>query len=552
MMRRWHSLFTAVAVCVGAMAVFQLVMPYHLFVREQSMLFLLSAEYLATYLNAPAPLSMLLGDGLTQLMYLRYAGAATIVVIAAVEFLMWRSVMNGKRRDVWALVPTCVDVLLLTNLTYPLSMPIGTICAIALWHVVRTIFAKTTNITFKTVATAVCAVAGTWLIGANFVVTLLIMLYDIVRQRRTSPDIDKQLIPLAIGIITFVVTNLVLRRLYLVTHAELWTAPANIRHYTTLMTSIVATLLIRLVTHHAGIALALTIIGGGTTLYREAYIDADDIYGLGVEYYFGNHKRVENLLKRLEDKKLNIVSYYGNLESVRKGSISDDMMLRYQPFDKGLFMIPNERMSWLSMLSGYEAFALANCHNMAQHAAMLANIFSPEGRSVRAIKLLAKDNLAIGDTLAADKYVSMLDKTLFNNKIRPTDVTSDIETTYPDKSFAANDIAGMLLHVARTRSNNTTTLNYLLAYHLLTKNIDTFGDVLKEFPNIYRGRYFQEGQLIYAVQHGDTIDPTKFDKKVLDNFVEYTRLYEEGNTAQLQQRFAQSYWFYYHFATLNK
>lgn len=53
----------------GVVPFFFRILPYHLFHREQTQLFLLATEPLAGYLRHPAALARLSGDFLTQFFY---------------------------------------------------------------------------------------------------------------------------------------------------------------------------------------------------------------------------------------------------------------------------------------------------------------------------------------------------------------------------------------------------------------------------------------------------------------------------------------------------
>ena len=93
---------------IGALALFLFffrILPYHLFHREQTQLFLLATEPLAGYLRHPAALARLSGDFLTQFFYYEGGGPA----IMAVVLLLWGVVVfrllvpyMGR----WAWVPT--------------------------------------------------------------------------------------------------------------------------------------------------------------------------------------------------------------------------------------------------------------------------------------------------------------------------------------------------------------------------------------------------------------------------------------------------------------
>ena len=68
---------------IGALALFLFffrILPYHLFHREQTQLFLLATEPLAGYLRHPAALARLSGDFLTQFFYYEGGGPALSLI----------------------------------------------------------------------------------------------------------------------------------------------------------------------------------------------------------------------------------------------------------------------------------------------------------------------------------------------------------------------------------------------------------------------------------------------------------------------------------------
>lgn len=69
---------------IGALALFLFffrILPYHLFHREQTQLFLLATEPLAGYLRHPAALARLSGDFLTQFFYYEGGGPTIMAVV---------------------------------------------------------------------------------------------------------------------------------------------------------------------------------------------------------------------------------------------------------------------------------------------------------------------------------------------------------------------------------------------------------------------------------------------------------------------------------------
>ena len=120
---------------IGALTLFLFffrMLPYHLFHREQTQLFLFTAETLARYLSHPAALACLAGDFLTQFFYYEGGGPA---VMAGV-LLLWGIVMFRllfPYISCWAWLPAVLAVLWETGrqcgLAYPLS---GTISLIGI------------------------------------------------------------------------------------------------------------------------------------------------------------------------------------------------------------------------------------------------------------------------------------------------------------------------------------------------------------------------------------------------------------------------------------
>ena len=82
---------------IGALALFLFffrILPYHLFHREQTQLFLLATEPLAGYLRHPAALARLSGDFLTQFFLLRrgwsgHNGCRAVALGSGGVFVCW-------------------------------------------------------------------------------------------------------------------------------------------------------------------------------------------------------------------------------------------------------------------------------------------------------------------------------------------------------------------------------------------------------------------------------------------------------------------------------
>ena len=71
---------------LGIWSFFQFAYEYSFYYKEQNQLFLMSADYLATYFDRKAWAANMAGDFLTQLYYYTYAGAA--ILTAAITYCL--------------------------------------------------------------------------------------------------------------------------------------------------------------------------------------------------------------------------------------------------------------------------------------------------------------------------------------------------------------------------------------------------------------------------------------------------------------------------------
>ena len=80
-----------IAVLITALGIwtfFQFAYEYSFYYKEQNQLFLMSADYLATYFDRKAWAANMAGDFLTQLYYYTYAGAVILTAVITLTGLM--------------------------------------------------------------------------------------------------------------------------------------------------------------------------------------------------------------------------------------------------------------------------------------------------------------------------------------------------------------------------------------------------------------------------------------------------------------------------------
>ena len=257
--------------------------------------------------------------------------------------------------------------------------------------------------------------------------------------------------------------------------------------------------------------------------------------------------------------------------NAQQDRLPDRLMDGYQPASQGLFLPVAPHSTYLTIYAANEVWFALGDMTMAEHAAILGMIFSPHHTGARAVKRLAEINLVNGDEAAAMKYLRLLQKTMcyrdWAERRIPGKQTAEVCQWLKRKRLllpatdtlrSSADIPLSLRHLLRNNPDNTLACDYLLCFDLLNKDIGAFAGDYREFAaKKFPSRLYAEGLLIYLAGKKASLDEVEkwnIPPQVLDEFSEYTRLYEanDGNGAPLQAKYGKTYWFYFHYATMKK
>lgn len=294
------------------------------------------------------------------------------------------------------------------------------------------------------------------------------------------------------------------------------------------------------------------------------------LLALDSEMYFGRSEKVRKLLVEGEYRSP-FTAYYYNLLNAQQNRLPDRLMDGYQPASQGLFLPVAPHSTYLTIYAANEVWFALGDMTMAEHAAILGMIFSPHHTGARAVKRLAEINLVNGDEAAAMKYLRLLQKTMcyrdWAERRIPGKQTAEVCQWLERKRLllpatdtlrSSADIPLSLRHLLRNNPDNTLACDYLLCFDLLNKDIGAFAGDYREFAaKKFPSRLYAEGLLIYLAGKKASLDEVEkwnIPPQVLDEFSEYTRLYEAngGNGAPLQAKYGKTYWFYFHYATMKK
>ena len=274
-------------------------------------------------------------------------------------------------------------------------------------------------------------------------------------------------------------------------------------------------------------------------------------FAVDCEYYFGNHGKVIQMVENSEKWTDEMLFFY-NLVQAQRGQLPDNL-LKFTPTILGTFYQIGPETPMLTIRNMNELYWALGDMTFTERAAMMTNVFSHNNRNVRMIKRLAECNIVSGDSLAAEKYLRILDKTLVY-KNWADNVRKNGKAIYREKikfvnihdTISITDNAHFLMmQLLDTNPGNTIALDYILCSDLLLKDISNFKrDYDRYCTDTARPRLktlYQEALCIYLA--GSNAPQEEWEKYILmpdimHKFVEY-------NNRRGDSSFKGTYWYYF-------
>ncbi len=498
---------------------FQFYYPYHFFYQEQNQLFLLTGEYLQTYFRQPAWLACMIGDFLTQFYYYLYAGAAILTLtLLTVGDLARRAL---QRAGVHRLLAFAVAIILMTieavfcfKTEYRLSSIVAIGGGLASYLLCSYLFRYG-----RWVVAIVLVVASFlvyWMFGYGLWVFQALVIIDSLLHKRSK--------------------------------SHLW----NIAFL------------------GAPVALAIIILTSGLHGYNLNADRATTYPGLGKwalpdfilekdlaadnEYYFGNHHKVEQMVEN-DEHPTDEMLYFYNLVQAQKGELPDKL-LKFSPNQLGTFYAIGPETSRLTIINMNELYWALGDMTLTERAAMMTNVFSPFNRNVRMIKRLAECNIVSGDTLAANKYLRLLSKTLvyrgWARRMMDKDAQSyqyiqqkQAFTNKADTIRLSDNLHMVMMELLDSNPDNTVALDYILCSTLLLKDISNFKrDYDRYCHDIGRDRLkpiYQQALTIYLA--GTNAPQEEWQEYIRDP--QTLTLFAEYNQQRGNPKYKDTYWYYF-------
>ncbi len=583
---RVPEIIFVVLVFMGSILFFGSLYQYHLFFTEQLQIFRLTFDQFLSYLSKPAFLSSYIGDFLTQFYYLKGGGA---VVITAILFVLWlttgkllRRICPGNKSLLLPLLPVVVSWAALCDPEFPVSNIISLIISVACTLLYLSRSSTRSRILLGIILTPVLYITA----GSSFyVLTATGVCYEILQKENRA-----RFFYAILFIAAAIFFPLDAKEAYLLTTwqtftylSEITRTPSFVQYLP--MISIICLILFSLMLNKylyksgnsiyylSGRIIALLgILLMGIRLTADFTIEK--IFRLDYEASHNQWNKVYELSSKYRMRN-NLSAYYTNMALSKLGIMPDSLMNYYQPAATGLFIPVNANENYMTITFSNEIYWQLGDVNASQHSALLGMVFSPRAKNSRLMKRLVEINIVNGDYGVAEKFIGILEKTMFHrkwatakrkylfneNECSHSEWISGKRDIIPSKDLLkkGNEYIITLKMLVDNNPGNRMALDYLLCFDLLSKDVSSFvTDFEKYFtpemdpilPKVY-----QEGLLI-SIGSGKRspgdFSKFRFNNENIRDFAEYTSQYEanNGKGAALYSRYGKTYWFYYHFATL--
>ena len=560
---RNHRLALSGIFALAAFLFFWLAYPYHVYNQEQFQLFQFSWSYLAETLAVPGGLADWCGRFLTQFFYFSAAGCLILALLLAAIQLCTAALAKNLSPTGFALtfVP---PVLLLLFFCDADAMPC-TLVAVLLSQLCALAVTRIRPSLFRNVVAVVATALLYFLLGP---LSVLFIVAYLVRERKLLPG----LLMAAAFVLSVVCLHKALgypyyRLLYGINyyrfhhHLPAWPWVAAAAEALVLAFS---PLFRREGKAWSGIAAFATVmvLGAiGVFLCRDGEKE--------------NYLKYDFLTRRFQWKAIlaeagkdNPQKPYEmasvNLALVKTGNFHR-MFEFYQNGTDGL--LPQYANDFMHPLIPSEAYFQLGMVNTSQRYSFEAQELIPDfQKSARICKRLAETNLINGNYKVAEKYLKLLEKTLFyrgwaRSKMAMcgNDAAVDADPGYGylrsvrlhDQDFLFNRQAmeSMLAYLIQENPSNHMALEYLLAWDLLDKNLKGFVNFcpFEAYPGGVP-RCYQEAFLLDFTEKTQSLDevPAFIDPAVLNAFSNFMREHGSGTPEEtLAKSFGKTYWYYY-------
>lgn len=491
----------------------------HILWQEQNQIFLNEAHWIGTYFHKPASLACLVGDWLTQFYNNVWIGAVIQALTVAVCGILFS-------RAVFRLLPNVVGWI--TSALFALLMAACSMSA-------------PTSLAFF-----ICIAGG---------LSLGLIRINI----HSRPDRPANLSPLlvfpaywlfgfgaiftALLAILFAIRNVGVKRI------NVWSATA--------ICALVFLLGFPAILHRTfALPYAKALLYPGLTKPSLPQFKFEERLEIADAFYNRDYEKTKQTALDAESPD-DITAFYYYLSSAVQDSLPDNL-LKY----------PLKSLGTLTTIGDTSPLPVINMMNdlyyelgdmtYAERAAMMRNVFSPRNRNVRMIKRLAEINIVSRDTLAAMKYLRILDSThaysAWSRQHLPGNMSPDIESDIirrrklsntKDNIRLGDNCRNIILELLESNPGNTVALDYLLCTDLLLKDMDTFKMDYDTYC-MEKGKprlkdLYQQALMIYLA--GTDAPQEDWERYIVPGV--HTDLFRQYSSRRGNPAFKHTYWYYF-------
>ena len=494
---------------------FQFFYSYHFFYQEQNQLFLLSHDYLATYFRKPGWATCMVGDFFTQFYYYRYAGAVILTLTLLVMGDLLRRAFGLIHQGIWG---------------FWTAMTLMTIEACLFLHHDHRL------------SSAMAIIGG----------TILFLVYALTSRR--MPLVISVIFGICLGLLAYTATGYgwIIYSLLVIIHDGMKKVKANWWGYLFALGMIVLAFTTTNRTYLLTTADNLTYPGIGRLTLPD--FELEKTFAIDNEYYFGNWPKVEQLVES-EDHPNEVQLFFYNLVKAQQGELPDHL-LKFLPNQLGTFYTIGPNTPKLIINNMNELYWALGDMTLTERAAMMTNVFAPDNRNVRMIRRLAECNMVSGDSLAANKYLRILQQTLVYRSWAELIKNHEPKAWHyfiEKKQFVnkadtirlSDNLHMVMMELLDSNPDNIVALDYILCSTLLLKDINNFKRdydrycIATDKPRVKP--LYQQALMIWLA--GTNAPDEEWKKYIHDQ--EQLRRFQDYNQHRGDSRFSDTYWYYF-------
>jgi Family of unknown function (DUF6057) len=568
----------------------------HLHFEEQFQLFLLTGDFFTSKIVYPGGFSGWTGGFLTQFYYLSLAGPMIIAgLLLALQQIMKRILYKVKSGPVpfpFSFIPSMLAGMMLCNEFYPLSAIIGFLISM----LAGLAYVGIKGYRTRFIAGLIFIPLTYWLAGGSFISLVLLMLvYELLLYLRSWKKADTGKAPLnsyiirrwyfiayiviAAGIPLLVRQFLILQPIMMTFISEFYYNIPTSFPTEVLVLFILPPVLI-LIVHFISLkekynitflALQIALFSVLCWLGFRSYANFEAEKVMTYDYLTRNERWSDVLKYADSNPPRNYLSLAMlNLSLAKTKQLGNRMFNYDQHGINGLFLSFNRE--YVTAIMGNEILYQLGLTNASQEYAFESMETIPNmGKSARVIRRLAETNLINGQYKVSEKYLKLLEKTIFYRKWAKSAMAAigNEDLIYNDPNwgekrrflvkndyfFHIKNIEAVLNRMVKEHPDNKMAFEYLMAFYMINKDLRNFINLIPVMEKMGYNKVptsYQEAIMYIIGQNNEDPminSPVYVSQDTRLRMKAYADIYTKYPDARerLEKRFSGTYWFYLHF-----